>query len=69
LEEPVIKAAAAQGVWALLAVALLFYVLRENSKREANYQSIIQNLSQRFEGIEDGLKDLNNKFEHWIKGK
>ncbi|AOY76793.1 bacteriocin [Clostridium formicaceticum] len=37
---------------------LLFYVLKENSKRETKYQEIIQDLSGRFNIIEDVQKDV-----------
>lgn len=31
------------GLWAALFTFLLFYVLRENSKREEKYQKVIEN--------------------------
>ena len=34
------------GVFAVLFVWLLFYVLRENSRRESNYQDVIKTLSK-----------------------
>lgn len=44
-----ITTAAGQGIWALLAVCLLFYVLRQNEKRESRYQKVIEELSAKFE--------------------
>ena len=41
MEIEVLKFAASQGLWAVLFVALLFYVLKENSKREEKFQEII----------------------------
>jgi preprotein translocase subunit YajC len=46
MEQEVIKMAASQGLWALLFVVLLFWVLRENAKREEKYQNILQDLNQ-----------------------
>ncbi len=45
-------------VFAGLFVGLLFYVLKENSKREQNYQDIISELSKKFDIVEDMHKDV-----------
>jgi hypothetical protein len=42
MSEEIIKLAANQGLWAVLAVVLLFYVLKQNEKREMGYQNIIK---------------------------
>ena len=41
MENNIIKTAIKEGLWAVLFVALLFYLLKENSTREKNYQEII----------------------------
>jgi hypothetical protein len=41
MENNILKTAIKEGLWAVLFVALLFYVLKENSTREKNYQEII----------------------------
>jgi preprotein translocase subunit YajC len=53
MEQEVIKMAASQGLWALLFVVLLFWVLRENAKREEKYQNILQDLTNRLLVLED----------------
>ncbi|AOY76696.1 BhlA/UviB family holin-like peptide [Clostridium formicaceticum] len=58
MENEVIKMLVGQGVFAILFGYLLFYVLKENSKREIKYQEIIQDLSGRFNIIEDVQKDV-----------
>ena len=58
MESELIKSAMTQGFWAVLFVVLLLYVLKENSKREENYQSIISKLS---EEIYQDLKEIKNK--------
>lgn len=67
METTAIELAKTQGLWALLFVILLFWVLKENSRREGKYQSIIEMLTQKFEYIERGIDTLNDKFERWGK--
>jgi hypothetical protein len=42
MEIGILELASGQGLWAVFAVVLLFYVLRENSHREKKYQDIIE---------------------------
>lgn len=42
MTEEIVKLAANQGLWAVLAVVLLFYVLKQNEKRETGYQTTIR---------------------------
>lgn len=65
--EMLMNAAQSQGLWALLFVTLLAWVFKENSKREAKYQEIISKLTEKFENIEKGLDNLNDKIEGWVK--
>lgn len=53
MEQDIMKMAASQGLWAVLFVALLFWVLKENAKREENYQKLLQDLTDKFEILED----------------
>lgn len=64
MEQGAIEFFKTQGPWALLFVVLLFWVLKENAKREANYQEIIQGLSEKFdivETIRDDVKEIKGK--------
>jgi hypothetical protein len=64
LEQSVIDFFKTQGPWALLFVVLLFWVLRENARREENYQGIIHELSAKFdivETIRDDVKEIKGK--------
>jgi len=64
LEQNILDFFKTQGPWALLFVALLLWVLKENSRREANYQGIIQELSRKFdivETIRDDVKEIKGK--------
>ncbi|WP_050353777.1 BhlA/UviB family holin-like peptide [Gottschalkia purinilytica] len=58
MEQQIIKIALSQGIWAVLFVFMLFYVLKENSNRENNYQEIIKELSDKFNIIEDVKEDV-----------
>lgn len=58
MESEVLKMAASYGVFAILFCYLLFYVLKENGKREAKYQEIIASLTEKFTLIENGLCGL-----------
>jgi hypothetical protein len=58
VEQEIIKVAATQGLWALLFVALLFWVLRENAKREDNYQQLLQDLTSKLGILKDVQRDV-----------
>ena len=65
MENEIVKTIASQGAWALLFVWLLFYVLKENSKRENNYQETINKLADKISIIEDikeDVKEIKTKF-------
>lgn len=64
MENEVMRYMITQGAFAALFIYLLFYVLKENSSREAKYQEIIQNLTDHFSVIEDvksDVKEIKNK--------
>jgi hypothetical protein len=61
MENEILKYVITQGVFAVLFVYLLFYVLKENSKRENNYQGLIGELTRKFniiENVQDDVKDI-----------
>ncbi|AGK95149.1 BhlA/UviB family holin-like peptide [Clostridium pasteurianum] len=71
MESNILKLAASQGIWALLAVILIYYILKAQEKRdlnqeirEKNYQNIILNLTKEFEAIEDVKKNIIIIREH-----
>lgn len=65
MEKGIIELALTQGLWAVLFVFLLFWVLRENARREENYQSIISKLSDNLCIVEDIKKDVDS-IKGWI---
>lgn len=58
MESEVLQLAASQGLWAILFVCLLFYVLKENSKREQSFQDIILALTEKLDTLESIKEDL-----------
>ncbi|MBI6874596.1 BhlA/UviB family holin-like peptide [Clostridium aciditolerans] len=60
MENKALDLAMQHGIWAVLFVALLFFVLNENSKRESKYQDIISRLTEKFECIEQGLNGIKD---------
>lgn len=61
MDSEMFKLIATQGAFALLFSYLLFYVLKENSKREENYQNIIQELTELLPSIKNDVEDIKNK--------
>jgi membrane protein implicated in regulation of membrane protease activity len=68
MENELLKMASSQGIWAVLSVALIFYILRAQEKRdvrqeerEKNYQHIISDLTSEFKVVKDiheNVKDI-----------
>jgi len=77
MTEEVIQLAASQGIWALLSIILIFYILRaqenrdeKQDAREAEYQKIILALTDRLEvtnQILDQLSDIKHRMNTVIK--
>lgn len=71
MENEILKIATSQGVWAVLSVALIFYILKAQEKRdvrqedrERNYQDIISKLTDKFNIVEDVKKDVQDIKQH-----
>ncbi|OJV65227.1 MAG: hypothetical protein BGO41_01305 [Clostridiales bacterium 38-18] len=65
MELEVVKIAASQGIWAVLSIVLIFFILRNQEKRdqiqaerEEKYQLIINTLSEKLEIIKDVKVDV-----------
>ena len=71
MNEKLVELAATQGIWTLISVSLILYILKNQEKRdinqeerEKNYQIIISNLSDKLNIIEDikeDIKEIKNK--------
>ena len=65
MEDFFLDAAASNGVWAALSLALIFFILRaqerrdtKQDEREQNYQKIIEKLTQKLHIITDMREDI-----------
>lgn len=72
MESEILKLAMTQGIFAVLFTSLLFYVLKENARRETlgaeretNYQKIIHEIADRLTGMvcnmQDDVKEIKEK--------
>ena len=71
-----VKLAMSQGIWAVVSVSLLFYILKNQEKRdekqeerEKNYQDIISRMSDKLIIVEDIKKDVGDVKDYIIKNK
>ena len=74
MENEIIKLASSQGIWAALSVALIFYVIKTQDKRdlrqeerEQSYQKIISSLTDNINIVEDVKKDVAEIKQHVFK--
>lgn len=70
MEAEIIKLAASQGLFAMLFVALLFYVLRYNEKREERQivreeklMACLEKLTAQYEGITHDVGEIKTDIE------
>ncbi|WWU66688.1 BhlA/UviB family holin-like peptide (plasmid) [Clostridium baratii] len=59
---------ASQGIWTLLSFILIYYILKEQEKRdikqnsrELKYQELIANLTSKFDLLHSDIQDLKSK--------
>lgn len=65
METTVMNVAVSQGIWAVLAVFLLIYIVKSNEQRdtkqeerEKNYQTMIESLTEKFQILNQVQSDL-----------
>lgn len=51
--EEIFSQATANGIWAMLFVGLLFFILSDSARREKKYQETIAKLSNHLDCVED----------------
>lgn len=76
MESELIKVASTQGIWAALSVVLIFYILKNQEKRDAkqeererNYQNIIANLTNKLDVVENIKNDVEEIKESMLTKK
>lgn len=65
MELEIIKVATSQGIWAVLSIFLIFFILRNQEKRdviqserEGKYQLIISTLSDKLDSLNEIKTDI-----------
>ena len=65
METTVMNVAVSQGIWAVLAVFLLIYIVKSNEQRdtkqeerEKNYQTVIESLTEKVQILNQVQSDL-----------
>lgn len=58
--EQIIEYAAANGIWAMLFLALLIYQLKDSKKREEKYTATINSLTEGLSALEGIKQDIKN---------
>ena len=56
--EQILNLAIKNGLFAVLFLGLLIYVLRDSNKREKKYQQTIESLSKHLDVVEDMKEDI-----------
>lgn len=74
MDEQLLAAALPEGIWAVLSMFLLFYILKAQEKRdlkqeerEKNYQEIISKLTDKLDIVDEVKKDVEDIKQYIIK--
>lgn len=66
----IIQIVSSQGVWALLSFFLIYYILKAQERRdtqqdtrEKNYQTLIEDLTNKFELLHLDVTEIKNKLD------
>ncbi|HBG5344516.1 TPA: hypothetical protein KQG29_001892 [Clostridioides difficile] len=67
MEGEILKLASTQGIWSVLSIFLIFYIIKtqkifdeRQSNRENNYQILIKDLTDRLKVTEKIYKEIKN---------
>lgn len=60
MEQTVMQFFSTQGPWAILFVALFFWVLKENKSRENSLIDVINRLSDKYDEMAADLRDIKD---------
>ncbi|KPI56897.1 hypothetical protein IM33_03515 [Clostridioides difficile] len=67
MENEILKLASTQGIWSVLSVFLIFYIIKtqkifaeRQNNRENNYQILIRDLTDRLKVTEKIYKEIKN---------
>lgn len=61
MEQILIEAVSSQGIWVVLSIFLILYILKKNEMKEKEYQTKLSNLEKKY----DKLKEIKKtKSDH-----
>ncbi|MBY0758039.1 MULTISPECIES: BhlA/UviB family holin-like peptide [Sellimonas] len=60
MEQTIVDVALSQGIWAVVAIFLLLYIVKSNEKRDANYQLLLTDLMDKFSILHEIKTDVEN---------
>ena len=60
MEQELLTTAVENGIWVILSVALIFYILDDTSKREVKYQNIIKENQEIIKELSKKLNIVND---------
>ena len=67
MEKDILVQALSNGIFAGLFIWLLFFVLKENAKREEKYQKLLEELSKNYECLKDAFCLFKEDFSSYLK--
>ena len=59
----ILQLALKNGLWAVLFLVLLFYVLKDSRKRETKYQNTIEKLNEHLNAVKEIKKEVGEIIE------
>ena len=75
MESEIIKLASTQGIWTVLSVVLLSYVIRNQEKRdqkqderEAKYQDLLHKLTEQLNMVKEMKEDIGDIKSYLVSG-
>ena len=75
MENELLTLASTQGIWTVLSVVLLFYIIRNQEKRdqkqderESKYQDLLQKLTEQLNMVKEIKEDIYDIKSHILSG-
>lgn len=53
MEQILIEAVSSQGIWVVLSVFLIVYILKKNEMKEKEYQTKLSNLEKKYDKLKE----------------
>lgn len=53
MEQMLIEAVSSQGIWVVLSIFLILYILKKNEMKEKEYQTKLSNLEKKYDKLKE----------------